>query len=290
MASSHSTPASAAATARATKQLTRQVAAVLAGKKRGPDRGVRRDSYDVNDPRARVFRPIANGSPGGALGWLEDLAKCAREFDAWTRGRGGGFFSPSAHHFYAPATPKSKLPADAVPISSHGALTPYAVTVFEALCFGNKLDFATGRLDPPIAWLEAVTGFARKTVVEALARLRLHGFIDWVRRTRTTGRTGDVGPQREQETNAYFFDLSKLARRVLHRFRDLAQRRRRRAAGAASAGADRPSALAPLPSDPELRDSLRRLGEGVAERECSIQSVSPPQSQDISGRASRGAI
>ena len=288
MAPDQSKPAGAGATARATRQMTKQVAAAVSGKRRGPDRGVRRDSYDVDDPRARVFRPIAGGGTSSALGWLEDLVKCAREFDAWTRGHGSGFFSPSGHRFYPAETHRDKMPADVVRVSSHGALMPSAVIVLEALCFGNKLEFKTGRLDPPIAWIEKVTGFARKTVVDALARLRRHGFLDWVRRTRRTGRTGDAGPQREQDTNAYFFDLSKLARRVLQRFRDLGELRRRRRANAAPASPRR--AGPELPADPELRAALVRLGAGVAERECSIQPVSPPQDQKNSGRASRGAI
>lgn len=273
---------------REVRAIAARTAFALAGKTRGPDRGVRRNSYDVDDPRARVFRPIAGGMTGAALAWLEDLVECAREFDAWTRGRGGGFFSPSQHGFYAPDTRGEDMPADVVRISTHGALTPYAITVLEALCFGNKLDFRTGRLDPPIAWIEKVTGFARKTVVDALARLRRHGFLDWVRRTRSTGRTGDAGPQREQETNAYYFDVTKLARRVLQRFRDLCERRRRRRANAAPAAPGRQRRAAE-PSG-ELGEALARLGAKVAERECSIQPVSPPQDLNTSGRASRGAI
>ena len=81
-------------TARSTREIVKRTAAKLAGKTRGPDPHVRRDSYDVADPRARVFRPIADGSVAGALGWVEDLLKVAREFDAlgprepsrrWTR-------------------------------------------------------------------------------------------------------------------------------------------------------------------------------------------------------------
>ncbi|TMJ19045.1 MAG: hypothetical protein E6G92_04330 [Alphaproteobacteria bacterium] len=239
------------------RAITQRTAFGLAGKTRGPDRGVRRNSYDVDDPRAKVFRPIAGGSTNVALGWLEDLVKCAKEFDAWGRRDG-----------------------------SRGPITPYGVLVLEALCFGNKLDFKTGRLDPPIAWIEKVTGFARKTVVEALARLRRHGFLDWVRRTRATDRIGNAGPQREQDTNAYFFDVTKLTRRVLQRFRDLCERRRRRRANSAPAVPQRERRQS-SPSG-ELAEALARLGDKVAERECSIQPVSPPQDLNISGRATRG--
>src|SRR4051794_29630025 len=125
MAPSQDKSAGAAATARATRQLVKQVAATLSGKRRGPDRGVRRDSYDVDDPRARVFKPIGGGWTGGALAWLEDLVKCAKEFDAWTRDRGGGFFTPSGHRFYPAETRTGDMPADVVPVSTHGALMPH---------------------------------------------------------------------------------------------------------------------------------------------------------------------
>ncbi len=215
--------------ARDTKQVIRRAAAQLTGKVRGPDQRVRRNSYDVDDARARVFSPIGDGTVRGALGWIEDLLKAAKEFDQVTRHRDGG----------------------------RGPITPYGITVLEALLTGNVLDFKTGRLEPAIAWIETVTGFARKTVVDALARLKRHGFLDWVRRSQRTGN--DEGPQREQVTNAYFFDIGKLPARVLQRFRDLRERRHRRLGNAAATSVSgRPVEGPPL--DPELEAILGRLG------------------------------
>ncbi len=255
----HDTPDGAAQTARTTKKMIKQLAAQLSGKRRGPDSGVRRESYDVDDRRARVFRPIGDGTVAGGLGWIDDLIQVAEEFDAWSRGQNG-----------------------------RGLLTPYGVTVLRWLCrLGNKIEFKTGRLDPPIAWLEKVTGFARRTVVDALARLRRHGFLDWIRRSRRTDNEGEAGPQREQVTNAYFFDITRLARRALQRFQDLRARRQRRRQN------EPPPAPRPRASgaaDPELAEALASLGQAVAERESSKPPVYPRQNKNISGRASRGAI
>ena len=58
------------------------------------------------------------------------------------------------------------------------------------------------------------TRLARPTVVRALAMLRHHRFLDWVRRTE---RIPDAAPgeqQVRQVSNAYWFDLAVLPRRV----------------------------------------------------------------------------
>ena len=223
-----------AGSAAGTRQIIKSATAALTGKKaRGRDRKVRRDSYDRDDPRARVFSPIADGTIAGGLGWRDDLMKLAREYDA--QGRSDPRAEPG----------------------SRGPLTPYGLAVFDALL--GKVDFATGKLDPAIAWLETVTGFARRTVVTALSRLREHGFVDWVRRSRKV--EDEEGPRRKQETNAYFFDLGRLPRRVLQRFRDLRERRRRRQINAPPLS---PAASAvPAIKDPELAAVLDRLGKGI---------------------------
>jgi hypothetical protein len=43
-----------------------------------------------------------------------------------------------------------------------------------------------------------------------MARLKEHGFLDWIRRTEPTDNVG-AGPQVRQITNAYGFDLKQLA-------------------------------------------------------------------------------
>lgn len=186
---------------RQSKALVRGMSARWQGKaERGPDRKVRRGSYDKDDRRADVFRPIADGSTKGALGWIDCVLKTVSEWDDHSRRQGGGR-----------------------PLGFHG------LRVLETL-LGRRgkipLDFKTGRLDPAIDTIAAAARVARNTVIRALARLKALGLLDWVRRTQVTDNAGGYGPQREQISNAYWFTLERLPKRVLQRFRDLWARKR----------------------------------------------------------------
>ncbi len=78
------------------------------------------------------------------------------------------------------------------------------------------VDYRTGRLDPALTTLMARTRRSRDAVVRALAALRRHGFIDWVRRYIPTGNKGP-GPQVQQTSNAYRLALPPAAERLLGR-------------------------------------------------------------------------
>lgn len=73
------------------------------------------------------------------------------------------------------------------------------------------VDFKTGRLEPAIATICERIRRSRAAVVRALARLKAHGFLDWVRRTEPVDNAG-AGPQVRQITNAYGLDISRLPR------------------------------------------------------------------------------
>ena len=210
--------------AKEAKNLVRSAAAKLAGKgERGRDRKVRRNSYDVDDSRAKVFSPIADGSKSGGLGFVDDVVRLAEEYDLTHRKPG-----------------------------ERGPLMASGVRVLKIM-LERFLDFRTGRLDPAIAKIAEVTGYTTKAVHAAITRLKAHGFINWVRRTRRTNNEG-AGPQLEQFTNAYFFTLSALPKAVLQRWRDLRERRRRRlASGVTSAP------IPQKPADKGLADALSRL-------------------------------
>jgi hypothetical protein len=166
-----SAPTDTPSSTREMRQLIAGATAALTGRKRGPDKSVRRDSYDIEDPRAQVFRPIGDGTIAGAMGWIDALLQTAREFDR----------------------------AHKKPGQRGGLGGPYAIIVLEAL-LGRRgviaIDFKTGRLDPALATLEKITGFARATIVRHLAKLREHGFLDWVRRSRKTGNDREFAPAR----------------------------------------------------------------------------------------------
>lgn len=216
------TNAPASALARQTRALLKGAGAQLAGKKRGPDKRVRRSSVDVDDRRAReVWRAINGGSRAGGLRWRDAVVRTAREYDLVGKQTG-----------------------------RWGPLGPHALRVLEELL--QLVDFATGRLDPSYARLQARTGYARSTIASALRKLKVHRFLDWVRRTRIV--EGEAGPERKQTSNAYYFSLGGLPKRVLQRFRDLLGRAERTAAGEAAA-----PVTPALPRDKELAATIARM-------------------------------
>lgn len=209
--------------------LIRGAGAALSGRSRGRDQ-VRRHSYDVDDKRADVFRRIADGTKKGGGRWRAALLKAAKEFDQHAKEAG-----------------------------KRGPLTPYGIRVLEELLW-RALDFKTGRSEPTIAALQGWTGYARVTVVRALARLKAHGFLDWVRRSRRKEQPREYGPQREQTSNAYFFDLGRMAKNVRQRVLDLIARCAR--GDEAECGTPIPPPTepdTPAIQDPELAAMLARM-------------------------------
>jgi hypothetical protein len=235
----------AASTGRQARQLTKGFTAQLTGKgERGPDRKVWRHSIDVDDRRARVSRPIGDGTVAGALSWIDCVLKAVSEWDDHERKRGG-----------------------ARPLGLHG------LRVLEAI-LGRRgkvaVDFRTGRLDPELATIARAAGVSKTTVVRALARLKAMKILDWIRRSERTGNDGLFGPQRRQVSNAYFFTPEALPARVAQRLRDLLARRRLRRSGAA------PSPVPVVaPQGTEMRDLLSRMRSGIARRDEAL-NASPP--------------
>jgi len=93
-----------------------------------------------------------------------------------------------------------------------GPLGHVGLEVLELL--GNLVSFKTGRLEPAILYLMGKLKRSRDAVVRALAALRAHGFLDWIRRYEETGVEGR-GPQVRQVSNAYRLSLPLRAARLL---------------------------------------------------------------------------
>jgi hypothetical protein len=72
------------------------------------------------------------------------------------------------------------------------------------------VDFKTGRLEPAIATICRTIRRSKQAVVNALARLKEHGFLDWIRRSEPVTAEG-AGPRIRQVTNAYGFGLPRCA-------------------------------------------------------------------------------
>lgn len=82
-----------------------------------------------------------------------------------------------------------------------GAIGRTALDVLQVLLF-DFLNYATGRLDPSYDAIAAKAGMCRRTVADALQRLRSLGLLHWQRRCSES--TDELGRFRlRQETNAY---------------------------------------------------------------------------------------
>ena len=302
------TPSPAAPSRQTVEQLLARTTAKLTGRERGPDPQVRRLSYDVDDDRAKPWKPIGDGTAGHGLAFAEALVQTADELrrDEWEKRRAGEAFTASIEA--GSATMTIRVAGDAVfaagmivrgagiaagtrvkavhrsrlgqlveltqpaCASAEGAelrlyldrLRRVDVTVLQALL--AHLDFRTGRLFPTMETIAVVAACSVRTVANALRRLVERGFIDRIRRSRATGNEGSFAPQREQTSNAYFFDHRRaMAARVWARFQQRLVAKLKRLT------AHRPP---PPPSSPPRRDvrdralaaSLERLGSAIAAR------------------------
>ncbi|WP_323055481.1 replication protein RepA [Brucella intermedia] len=152
--------------------------------------------------------------------------------------------------------------------------------------FGNLVNFRTGRLDPSIDFLMLKLRRSRDAIVRALKALRLHGFLDWLRRYVPTGNEGR-GPQVQQTSNAYRLSLPARARQFLGRFGvtpplpdDHVQAEAERLAGNEAHRASLPMdelALFGVGDNP-LGQALARLAQSMKQRESARQTESPSSS------------
>lgn len=277
-------------TAHSVNQILKGFSAKLQGKTRGPDhdpegkrRTPHRDSYDVNDVRAKPWRPIGDGSVRQGLAYREALIQAAKELyqQLWREYPLPEVREARARHASLSAELDQFVAGGAAPTGRPalirqelGRLSSYLkaadarlrrvdLTVLEAVM--QTLDFATGRLFPAIDTIATRAGCHRNSVIAALRRLRDHGLISWVRRTIKTANEGEFAPQREQTSNAYYFEhRTKMAARVFQRYCQLLVTKLRRLGGVPQAVAQRGPRE---PQDPALRQALDALGAGVALRE-----------------------
>lgn len=150
---------------------------------------VRRDSFDVDDPRAQVFRPIEHG-----LDFVDAYLKVFDEWDDLTKKRG-------ERH------------------AMGGNCRKVLRTILR-----RCIDYKTGLCEPSLDTLARLTRFAKPTVVRCLKLLWSAGFVDWVRRTERTDLAPGEGPQVRQVTNAYYFDVARLPERCLKRLKEILRR------------------------------------------------------------------
>ena len=193
--------------------------------------------------------------------------------------------------FWRPANPKDKWAhiraAEAYdrqrkqPGKRNGPLGHIGVELLRELY--RIVDYKTGRLEPSIDYLMRQLRRSRAAIVQALARLKEHGVLEWIRRTEPTGHEG-FGPQVRQITNAYRFCLPAAARRMVERITgkgpvpvDEEQRRE-------VAAREMEAMLASLPvdqrmhaliADDALAEALARLGRALERNASSPSSQNP---------------
>lgn len=159
-----------------------------------------RNSYYEGQLEDRIWRPIgvgrARGSKRGGRRYAAAVIRTAEALERRTRAE----------------RQKDK------PGARNGVLGDIGVGVLKALY--DIVDFATGRLEPAIATIAEHTGYCYSAVHEALCRLRKHGFLQWIRRSRPTENKGEAGPQVEQIPNAYVLVLPKEFEELVRRLVD----------------------------------------------------------------------
>lgn len=125
-------------------------------------------------------------------------------------------------------------------------------------------------LDPSILYLMKVTRRSKDAVTRALAALKRHGFLEWVRRFEPTDApAGRRGPQVKQTSNAYRLTLPARAMQLLRKAQVPDDHHQARA--------DRAAAIRTMEADANgLGAALSNLGRAVAGRSPPGENASPP--------------
>lgn len=141
---------------------------------------VRRNSYYANDPRASALWEAIAGDNRTARRVIAHRLQAARFYELKHK-------------------PAGKW---------NGPLGAIGLEVLAELY--RRVDFRTGQCDPAISTICEALKRSKQAVVNALKRLKEHGFLDWVRRAEPTENSG-AGPQVRQISNAYGFRLPRCA-------------------------------------------------------------------------------
>ncbi len=75
----------------------------------------------------------------------------------------------------------------------------------------------SGRLEPSIDFLMGKLRRSRDAIVRALKALKVHGFLDWIRRTEPIPDAEGAGPRIRQISNAYRLCVPGFARAIVDR-------------------------------------------------------------------------
>lgn len=211
--------------------IARTFGAIAQGMVERKNSPVHRNSYDVDDDRAKVFRKIGDGSKQQGFAHIGAMRETLKALIKQQR----------AERYKAP-----------------DRLQRTDYYVYDAIL--SLLDFKTGALFPAYNEIAKQAAVCRQVAIDSVNRLKAHGFINWVRRS--IRNDDEDGPARKQTSNAYFFDFRKrMAKRVWQTFIKALTRNLKRL------GASRPAAppLRPATTAPALQAALDRL-EGAVDQ------------------------
>jgi hypothetical protein len=275
-------------TGQAVRNLIRGTSARFAAKARGPDhaeghRVPRRHSYDVDDLRAQPWKKVGDGSHAQGVIHREALVQSAkeqrrqdwkelpnrrlREVRAMRDALAAELATLTAQGqapIGRPATLRHEIERlDATIARAEGRLRPLDIHVLESLL--DKIDFATGALFPSYDTIAEWAVCSRNKTIDAIKRLKSRGFVDWVRRSIRTKNDGEFAPQREQTSNAYYFDHRRsMAPRTWQRYMQiLVAKLRRLGAVPAAVALGTPTGPREV-QDPALRAALASAASSFA--------------------------
>jgi hypothetical protein len=165
-----------------------------------------------------------------------------------------------------------------------GPLGHVGLEVLELLA--NLVSYRSGRLEPSYAYLMRTLRRSKDAVHRALAALREHGFLNWLRRHEKVEVLEDApGPRVRQVSNAYRLSLPARAAQMLGHWLsapplpdDVAQERETRAAWLRERKAALPLSELPLAEveDNRLAQVLGELGRAVEARARARQERTDP--------------
>lgn len=164
-------------------------------------------------PRGRIFQSLGailtglnSRAPAPVRGQSRLAGTCEHEIWASTTRRETQKILLAARRFEVAGRARGQR---------NGPLGSVGLEVLDLMA--NLVRFKTGRLEPSLRYLMAKLKRSKDAIVRALAALREHGFLDWVRRFVPAHREGR-GPQIRQTSNAYRLSLPSLAARLLTRW------------------------------------------------------------------------
>lgn len=161
-----------------------------------------------------------------------------------------------------------------LPGKRNGAVGGIALEVYRYLLRlrGKK----TGRLDPTIRWIADKISRSRSAVAAALARLKEHGFIDWIRRCQPIENAEPDEQQTEQIANAYVLQVPTTAkervRRMLRKPTEFVRAVAEKLARQRKLATSTVDEVIAEAGNPELRAMLERL-------RLAVDSANPPSGQ-----------